>query len=101
MIDLSVKVALITGSSRGIGRACAVEMARAGADIAVNYHSHGDEAEEVVGEIAALGRRAIAIGCDVSERKAVDAMVARTVAELGEVSISPSPTPITASASPS
>ena len=87
MIDLSGKVALITGSSRGIGRACAVEMARAGADIAVNYHSHGDEAEEVVGEIAALGRRAIAIGCDVYERKAVDAMVARTVAELGSIDI--------------
>ena len=65
MIDLSGKVALITGSSRDIGRACAVEMARAGADICVNYRSHGDEAEEVVGEVRALGQRAIAVGCGV------------------------------------
>ncbi len=47
MIDLSGKVAMITGSSRGIGRGCALEMARAGADIYVNYHSHGDEAQQV------------------------------------------------------
>jgi glucose 1-dehydrogenase len=87
MIDLSGKVALITGSSRGIGRACAVEMARAGADICVNYRSHGDEAEEVVGEVRALGQRAIAVGCDVSDRAAVDAMVARAVAELGRLDI--------------
>ena len=87
MIDLTGKVALITGSSRGIGRACAVEMARAGADICVNYRSHGDEAEEVVVEIQALGRQAIAVGCDVSDRAAVDMMVAKTVAEFGHLDI--------------
>ena len=54
MIDLTGKVALITGSSRGIGRGCAVEMAKAGADVTVNYHRHRDEAEAVAEE---QGRR--------------------------------------------
>ena len=87
MIDLTSKVALITGSSRGIGRACAVEMARAGADICVNYHSHPAEAEAVAAKIRDLGRRAIIVGCDVSDRAAVDAMVAQTIAELGSLDI--------------
>lgn len=87
MIDLSGKVALITGASRGIGRACALEMARAGADVAVNYRSHPDEAEEVVAAIRALGQRAVAIGCDVAERADVAEMVARTTADLGRIDI--------------
>lgn len=99
MIDLTGKVALITGSSRGIGRACAVEMARAGADICVNYLSHGDEAEEVVAEIQALGRQAIAVGCDVSDRAAVDTMVAKPSPSSG-TSTSASPMPTTPNASP-
>ena len=87
MIDLSGKVALITGSSRGIGRGCAVEMARAGADIAVNYRSHADEAEEVAGQVRGLGRRAGVYGADVSDRGQVDAMVAAAVADLGRIDI--------------
>jgi glucose 1-dehydrogenase len=87
LIDLTAKVALITGSSRGIGRACAIEMARAGADICVNYRSHPAEAEDVAAEIRDLGRQAIVVGCDVSDRAAVDAMVAQTVAELGHLDI--------------
>ena len=55
MVDLAGKVALITGASRGIGRATAVEMAKAGADVTINYHSHGDEAEEVADEVKGLG----------------------------------------------
>ena len=46
-MKLKGKVALITGASRGIGRSCAIEMAREGADVAINYRSHPDEAEEV------------------------------------------------------
>ncbi len=79
MIDLTGKVALITGSSRGIGRGCALEMARAGADIAVTYRTHPDEAEAVAEEIRGLGRQALVIGADVADRTAVDRMVATTV----------------------
>ena len=80
MIDLTEKVALITGSSRGIGRACAIEMARAGADICINYRSHAEEAEAAATQVREFGRRAITVGCDVSDRPAVDAMVAETIA---------------------
>ena len=73
MIDLTAKVALITGSSRGIGRACAVEMARAGADICVNYRSHPAEAEEGAAESRDRGRRAIIVGGNLSDRAAGDA----------------------------
>ena len=87
MIDLTGKVALITGSSRGIGRACAIEMARAGADICINYRSHAEEAEAAATQVREFGRRAITVGCDVSDRPAVDAMVAETIAELGHLDI--------------
>ena len=87
MIDLTGKVALVTGSSRGIGRGCAVEMARCGADVAVNYRSHPDEAEEVAEEIRGLGRRAAVFGADVSDRAAVDDMVQGAVSELGRLDI--------------
>ena len=56
MIDLTGKVALVTGSSRGIGRACALRLAEAGADIVVNYVTSGREADEVAAQIAAMGR---------------------------------------------
>lgn len=87
MIDLSGRVALVTGASRGIGRGCAVELARCGADVAVNYRSHGDEAEEVAAQVRALGRKAAVFGADVSDRAAVDAMVAGAVGQLGRVDI--------------
>ena len=87
MIDLSGKVALITGASRGIGRGCAVEMACCGADVAVNYRSHPDEAEDAAEEIRSLGRRAETFGADVSDRAAVDAMIAGTAAALGRLDI--------------
>jgi glucose 1-dehydrogenase len=86
-IDLSGKVALITGSSRGIGRGCAVEMAAAGADIAINYHSHADDAENVAQEVRAHGQRAVTIGADVGDRTAVDRMIKETVGALGKVDI--------------
>lgn len=87
MIDLTGKVALVTGSSRGIGRGCAVEMARCGADVAVNYHTHREDADEVALEIRRLGRRAAVFGADVSDRRTVDEMVRGTVAELGHLDI--------------
>ena len=57
MVDLKGKVALITGSSRGIGRGCALEMARAGADVTVNYYSHAEEGEAVAEEIREGGKK--------------------------------------------
>src|SRR6185369_15096924 len=86
-MKLTDRVALVTGASRGIGRGCALELARAGADVVVNYRSHPEEAEEVVTEIRGMGRRAMAFGADVGERTAVDRMVEATVAEFGRLDI--------------
>jgi len=87
MIDLNGKVALITGSSRGIGRGCALEMARAGADIAVNYRTHPDEAEAVAEEIRSMGRQALVVGADVADRSAVENLVNTTIDEFGHLDI--------------
>jgi len=84
---LKDKVAVITGSNRGIGRGIALAMAKEGADIAINYRSHKDEAEAVAAQIKALGRRVIVQQADVSDRAAVDKLIARTVDELGRVDI--------------
>lgn len=86
-MTLAGKVALVTGASRGIGRAAAVALAAAGADVAINYRSHPDEAELVAAEVRRLGRRALLAGCDVAEQPAVEAMVASTVAELGRLDL--------------
>ena len=73
-IDLSHQVALVTGSSRGIGRSCALRLAQAGADVVVNYVSSRAAAEEVAGEILALGRRAVVVKADISEADDIAAM---------------------------
>ena len=75
MIDLSDKVALVTGSSRGIGRACAKRLAEAGADVVVNYLSSQNAAAEVAHEIQTLGRRVATVKADVSEPEDVEAMI--------------------------
>jgi glucose 1-dehydrogenase len=80
------KVALVTGAASGIGRATAVALARAGADVAVNDLRFSPEGG-VVAEINALGRRAVPFPVDVSDQPAVEAMVARTVAELGRLDV--------------
>ena len=81
------KVALVTGSSRGIGAAVAEELARAGWDLCVNYLERADKAAEVAGRIRALGRRCIVQQADVADREAVFAMVRRAEAELGPVEL--------------
>jgi enoyl-[acyl-carrier protein] reductase III len=75
MIDLTNHVALVTGSSRGIGAACAVRLAEAGADIVVNYLTSRTAAQDVAHRIQGLGRRAAVVKADVSEQEDVDAMI--------------------------
>lgn len=84
---LTGKVSLVSGSSRGIGRAIALVLAEAGSDIVVNYVSRQDAAEKVVEEIKALGRRAIAYKADVSIRAETDAMIDAAQEEFGVIQI--------------
>jgi glucose 1-dehydrogenase len=79
--------ALVTGASRGIGRACAVELAREGANVAINFRAHPEEAEEVAREIRAAGAKALLVQADVADQKAVEQMVAKTAAEFGSLDL--------------
>jgi len=81
--ELTGRIALVTGGGRGIGRAVALSLATAGADVAVTARS-SKELEETAAAIRALGRRAEAIVCDVTDRPLVDAMVARVKSALGD-----------------
>ena len=85
--DLAGRVALVTGASRGIGRAVALALAAAGADVVVNYRERAPDAAAVATAIRALGRRALAIAADVADGEAVARMVSRAEAELGPVAI--------------
>src|SRR5256885_10279587 len=87
MTGWSDQVAIVTGGSRGIGRAIARALAARGAAICINYATRTAEAEAAAAEIAATGRRVIAIQAAVADADAVTRMVARTEAELGPVSI--------------
>jgi enoyl-[acyl-carrier protein] reductase III len=84
---LAGRVALITGASRGIGRAIALELARRGADIVVNYLRKRAAAEAVVAEIEALGQRAIAVKANVGEAEQVDALFEQLTAAFGRCDI--------------
>jgi len=85
--DLAGRVALVTGASRGIGKAIALALAEAGADVAVNFHSGATEADAVVAAIRARGGKAVAIGANVSQGDAVARLVATTGAELGTIDV--------------
>ena len=81
------RVALVTGSSRGIGRAVAARLARAGYAVCVNYHERKDKADELVGILTREGCAAIAVQADVADRAQVDAMVRTTEQTFGPVTL--------------
>ncbi len=87
MGTLDGKVALVTGASRGIGRAIALELGKHGASVVVNYRERKEQADEVVQEIRKMGSKAIAIQADVTKPEQVDAMVGQLVKELGQIYI--------------
>jgi NAD(P)-dependent dehydrogenase (short-subunit alcohol dehydrogenase family) len=84
---LSGRVALVTGSGRGIGREIALELARAGASIAVNYYEEPERAEATADDIAALGVRAMTVAADVGDAGAVRRMVDEVTGSFGSLDI--------------
>lgn len=86
-MTLDGKVALVTGGSRGIGAATALRLAEDGADVALTYQHNGARAAEVVEQIKALGRRALAIQADSADASAVSAAVEAAVAEFGRLDV--------------
>ncbi|TWT79188.1 Enoyl-[acyl-carrier-protein] reductase [NADPH] FabL [Planctomycetes bacterium CA13] len=87
MIDLTGKVALVSGSSRGIGRATAIRLAEAGADIVINYVTSRAAAMEVAQAIISLGRQVWVVKADVSESEDVEAMMQFVKSEIGRLDI--------------
>jgi NAD(P)-dependent dehydrogenase (short-subunit alcohol dehydrogenase family) len=85
--SLSGKVALVTGAAKRIGRSVALRLASEGADVVVNYRGSKEEADEVVAQIAAMGRRAVAVQADVAKRKDVVTMFAAVEKEFGRLDI--------------
>ena len=84
---LSGRVAVVTGASRGLGRACAIELGRTGASIVVNYNTSPGPAEEVVKEIIASGSRAVAVGGDVGKPEDCQEIISEAIANFGQIDI--------------
>ena len=87
MIDLSGKSALVTGGSRGIGKAIALRLATQGADVAFSYRGNADAARATAAEIEALGTRALAVQADVSDADAADGLVKQVLDAFGRLDI--------------
>ena len=87
MIDLSGKSAVVTGASRGIGRAIAHRLATQGADVAFSYRGNEGAAKEAVGGIESLGRRALAVKGDATDPSSADALVKAALEAFGKVDI--------------
>ncbi|HEV7662353.1 MAG TPA: SDR family NAD(P)-dependent oxidoreductase, partial [Chloroflexota bacterium] len=86
-INLEGRVALVTGSARGIGRACALLLAEAGADVIVNYRANRAAGEAVAERIGQMGRETLLVQADTGQTQDVEAMVARALDKFGKVDI--------------
>lgn len=84
---MTQKVALVTGASRGIGRAIALELAQRGYDVAINYAGSEDKAKEVAASVEQLGRKAIVVKADVTNESDVKSMVKSVITELGSIDV--------------
>src|SRR5580698_7754925 len=87
MKRLDGKVALVTGSSQGIGQGVAIRLAQEGAKIVVNYHSHPEGADDTVKQIQAAGSDAIAIQADLGQHAQIDSMMQQGLAKFGQIDI--------------
>lgn len=87
MIDLTGKVAVVTGGTRGIGASIVRTLAKCGADVALNYRKSSEEAEQMVSEVEAMGRKALAVQADVSSFDEAQKMVDEVVEKLGGIHI--------------
>jgi 3-oxoacyl-[acyl-carrier protein] reductase len=87
MIHLEGKKTLITGGSRGIGRAASILFARAGSDVAISYVKNREAAEEVRDEIARMGRECLVVQADISKKEDVDSLVSKVIARWGRIDI--------------
>lgn len=87
MIDLSNKIAIVTGSSRGLGKQTALEMAKKGASLVINYNSNAGEAEQVIQEIQALGGKVFGVKANVGVQKDVDFLFEQAISHFGKVDI--------------
>src|SRR5499427_3594102 len=86
-MDLSGKTAIVTGRARGIGRAIVLRFATAGADVVINYVRSAAQAQDVAAAVQALGRRALVVQADVSQRPQVESLLAQAVKTFGKVDI--------------
>ena len=86
-MNLTDKVALVTGASGGIGRSVSIALAKAGADVVINYSGNLAKAEEVQKEVEALGRKAMVIKADISSADEVSAMMKAAVKSFGKIDI--------------
>jgi 3-oxoacyl-[acyl-carrier protein] reductase len=87
MFDLKGKTAIVTGSSMGIGSATALYLAKCGADVAVNYRTHDDEAKALASEIEKLGCKSLVVHCDVSSFEQANKMVDEVISVFGHLDI--------------
>ncbi|MFK7901205.1 MAG: SDR family NAD(P)-dependent oxidoreductase, partial [Nitratireductor sp.] len=86
-MSLQGKTAIVTGAGRDIGKACALELAAEGANVALSYHASGDGAEAAVAQIVANGGKAIAVQADLTTQEGVDALVSKTVDAFGGIDV--------------